>query len=88
MDDESSSTRKNDDLPASLRRPAKEPQKILYTRISLRHWEELVEFSHEYDQDVSTFIREAVEDWLRRARLARKADKPKPPDPLYPGVSE
>ena len=68
---------KNDDIPASLRRQAVEPQKILHTRIAIRQWEELVEFAHEYNQDVSTFIREAIEDWLRRARKARDTQDPR-----------
>lgn len=60
----------HDDIPASLRRRKTEPQKVLYVRIAQSHWDELEEFAHEYDQDVSTFIREAIEDWLRRARKA------------------
>jgi hypothetical protein len=63
-----------DDIPASLRRRKKEPQKALMVRIALSQWEELTAFGRDYDQDVSTFVREALEDWLRRARKARQTD--------------
>jgi hypothetical protein len=61
-----------DDIPASLRRGKKEPKKELMVRIVLSQWEELTAFAHDYDQDVSTFVREAIEDWLRRARKVRQ----------------
>jgi hypothetical protein len=67
-------TKTNDsDIPASLRRRKTEPHKILHMRIALSQWQELADLGHEYNQDVSTFIREAIEDWLRRARKARQA---------------
>jgi DNA phosphorothioation-dependent restriction protein DptG len=63
-----------DDIPASLRRRKKEPQRMVQVRIPFSHFEELTDLAREYDQDVSTFVREAIEDWLRRARKARNAD--------------
>ena len=62
-----------DDVPASLRRPNKEPEKPIQVRIAISHWKELTALAREYDQTVSAFIREAIEDWLRRARKARNA---------------
>lgn len=55
-------------IPASLRRKKKEPMKSLQLRIPLSWWEELNSLAREFDQDVSTFLREATEDWLRRAK--------------------
>jgi hypothetical protein len=63
----------SDDIPASLRRTKKEPAKMVGFRIPLSWWEELSALAREYDQDVSTFIREAIEDWLRRARKVHQA---------------
>jgi len=63
-----------DDIPASLRRRKKEPQKMIQVRIPLSQWEELATLARDYDQDVSTFLREALEDWLRRARKIRQSD--------------
>jgi hypothetical protein len=63
----------HDDIPASLRRAKKEPSKMVTLRIPLSQWEELSAFGRDYEQDVSTFIREAIEDWLRRARKVRQA---------------
>jgi hypothetical protein len=74
MNEESSNTLKNEDVPASLRRRKKEPQKAVQVRIALSQWEELSAFARDYDQDVSTFIREAIEDWLRRARKVHQTD--------------
>lgn len=54
-------------IPASLQRKAKEPSKMVQFRIPLSWWEELSGLAREFDQDVSTFLREATEDWLRRA---------------------
>ena len=68
MSDESNNTSLNEHLPASLRRPKKEPFKMIQFRIPLSWWEELSRLSQEFDQDVSVFLREATEDWLRRAR--------------------
>lgn len=62
------------DIPESLRRGRKEPQKMVALRLPLSWWEELRALAREYDQDVSTFLREATEDWLRRARKARQGD--------------
>jgi hypothetical protein len=59
-------------IPASLQRRTKEPVKMVQLRIPLSWWEELTSLAREYDQDVSTFLREAAEDWLRRARKVRK----------------
>ncbi len=63
-----SSSNNDADIPTSLRRTKAEPQKMLHIRITLSQWQELADLGHEYGQDVSTFIREAIEDWLRRAR--------------------
>lgn len=71
MNEDATQSTQDNDIPASLRRQKKEPQKALMVRIALSHWEELAAFGHDYEQDVSTFVREAIEDWLRRARKAR-----------------
>jgi hypothetical protein len=55
-------------IPASLQRRAKEPAKSVHFQIPLSWWEELSRLAREFDQDVSIFLREAIEDWLRRAR--------------------
>jgi hypothetical protein len=73
MNDEQS---KNDDIPASLRRPKREPERAMQVRIAISQWKELRVLAREYDQTVSAFIREAIEDWLRRARKARKDSVP------------
>jgi len=65
-----------DDIPASLRRRTEEPQKAIQVRIALSQWEELTALGRDYDQNVSTFIREAIEDWLRRAREDRQIENP------------
>ena len=67
----------NDDIPASLRRGKKEPSKMVTIRIPLSWWDELSALAREYDQDVSTFVREATEDWLRRARKVHERDRRK-----------
>jgi hypothetical protein len=56
------------EIPASLQRKKKEPFKSIQLRIPLSWSEELTSLAREFDQDVSTFLREATEDWLRRAR--------------------
>jgi len=61
-------------VPASLQRRKKEPSKALQLRIPLSWAEELKGLAREYDQDVSTFLREAIEDWLERARKVRGKD--------------
>jgi hypothetical protein len=60
------------EIPASLRRKAKGPDKMVQFRIPLSWWEELTALAREFDQDVSTFLREATEDWLQRARKVRR----------------
>jgi hypothetical protein len=63
-----------EDIPASLRRAKKkEPSKMVALRIPLSWWEELSALAREFDQDVSTFLREATEDWLRRARKVHQS---------------
>lgn len=74
MDQESYKPIREQDIPASLRRGKKEPSKMTQVRIPLSWWEELSALARDYDQDVSTFIREAIEDWLRRARKVRQQD--------------
>jgi hypothetical protein len=59
-------------IPASLQRRTKEPAKMVALRIPLSWWEELAALAQEYNQDVSTFLREATEDWLKRARKVRR----------------
>lgn len=63
-------------IPASLRRKAKEPAKMVTFRIPLSWWDELSSLARDFDQDVSTFMREAIEDWLQRARKVRKTIPP------------
>jgi hypothetical protein len=60
------------DLPASLKRRVKEPTKLVQLRIPLSWWEELSGLAREFDQDVSTFLREATEDWLQKARKVQQ----------------
>lgn len=61
-----------EEIPASLQRKAKEPAKMVQFRIPLSWWNELTGLAREFDQDVSTFLREATEDWLRRASKVRR----------------
>ncbi len=63
-------------IPASLQRKTKEPTKMIQLRIPLSWAEELTALAREFDQDVSTFLREATEDWLERARKVRQRDAP------------
>lgn len=60
------------DIPASLQRKVKEPAKMVQFRIPLSWWNELSGLAQEFDQDVSTFLREATEDWLRKASKVRR----------------
>jgi hypothetical protein len=60
------------EIPASLQRKKKEPTKSIQLRIPLSWSEELTDLAREFDQDVSTFLREATEDWLRKARKVRR----------------
>jgi hypothetical protein len=59
------------EVPASLRKQSKEPKKQIQFSVPLSWWQELTELGREFDQDVATFLREATEDWLRRARKVR-----------------
>jgi len=61
-------------VPASLRRRSKEPVRMVQFRIPVSWWEELSGLAREFDQDVSTFLREATADWLNRARRAKQQD--------------
>jgi hypothetical protein len=63
-------------IPESLQRRKKEPVKSIQLRLPVSWCEELTAFGREYDQDVSTFLREATEDWLRRARKVRQHTGP------------
>ena len=63
-------------IPASLQRKTKEPAKSVQFRIPLSWWEELPDLGREFNQDVSTFLREATEDWLQRARKIRRQAGP------------
>jgi len=74
MNEESKKPLSDSDIPASLRRGKKEPYKMVPLRIPLSWWEELRALSREFDQDVSTFLREATEDWLRRARKVHQTN--------------
>lgn len=60
------------DLPASLQRRPKEPFKFCQFRIPMSWWKELSDLAQEFDQDVSTFLREATEEWLQRARRVHR----------------
>jgi hypothetical protein len=73
MNEESQKHFESDDIPASLRRRKKEPSKMIGLRLPLSWWEELSALAQEFDQDVSTFLREATEDWLRRARKVHQS---------------
>jgi biotin-(acetyl-CoA carboxylase) ligase len=68
MNEESKKPPNNEDIPASLRRAKKEPSTMVKFQIPLSWWEELSALAQEFDQNISTFLREATEDWLRRAR--------------------
>ena len=59
-------------IPASLQRRRKEPSKLVQLRIPLSWWDELTGLAREFDQDVSTFLREATEDWLQKARRVER----------------
>ena len=72
MNEESKRFTNEEDISASLRRKKKEPSKMVALRIPLSWWEELSALAREFDQDVSTFLREATEDWLRRARKVQQ----------------
>jgi hypothetical protein len=60
------------DVPASLQRKSKEPKKQIQFNVPMSWWKELSDLSREFDQDVSIFLREATEDWLRKARKVRQ----------------
>jgi len=78
MNQESTEHLHDEDIPASLRRPKKEPSKMVALRIPLSWWNELSDLAREYGQDVSTFLREATEDWLKRARKVRQSGQSAP----------
>jgi hypothetical protein len=54
----------------------KEPVKMVQLRIPQSWWEELSGLAKEFNQDVTTFLREATDDWLQRARKVRQRDVP------------
>ena len=60
------------EVPASLQRRAKELKRQIQFNVPLSWWEELTDLSREFDQPVVTFLREATEDWLRKARKVRQ----------------
>ncbi len=60
------------EVPASLRRKSKEPKKQIQFSVPLSWWEELTDLGREFDQDVATFLREATEEWLQKARKVRQ----------------
>jgi hypothetical protein len=59
-------------IPNSLQRRTKEPKKQIQFSVPVSWWEELTDLAREFDQDVTTFLREATEDWLQRARKVRR----------------
>lgn len=63
-------------LPASLQKRAKEPKKQIQFSVPVSWWQELSALAREFDQDVATFLREATEDWLLRARKVRQQGGP------------
>lgn len=65
-------------IPASLQRSKKEPTKSIQLRLPVSWCEELTALAREYDQDVTTFLREATEDWLLRARKVRQSGTSEP----------
>ena len=60
------------EVPASLQKKSKEPKKQIQFSIPQSWWEELTDLGREFDQDVATFLREATEDWLKRARKVKR----------------
>jgi hypothetical protein len=62
-------------IPNSLQRRSKEPKKQIQFNVPLSWWEELTDLAREFDQDVATFMREATEDWLQKARKVRAAER-------------
>jgi hypothetical protein len=60
------------EVPRSLQRKTKEPTKQIQFRLPISWWKELADLGREFDQDVSTFLREATEDWLCKARKIRQ----------------
>jgi hypothetical protein len=59
-------------IPNSLQRRSKEPKKQIQFNVPLSWWDELTDLAREFDQDVATFLREATEDWLQKARKVRQ----------------
>jgi hypothetical protein len=64
-------------VPPSLQRRAMEAPEMVIVEIPLSWWDELFGLAQEFDQEVSTFVREAIEDWLRRARIVRQQRVPR-----------
>jgi hypothetical protein len=60
------------EVPASLQKKSREPKKQIQFSVPLSWWEELTDLGREFDQDVATFLREATEEWLRKARKVRQ----------------
>jgi len=65
----------DEEVPASLQRKAKEPMKHVQFSMPVAWWEQLADLGREFDQDVSTFLREATDDWLRRATKVSTRDR-------------
>jgi hypothetical protein len=59
-------------VPTSLQRRSKEPRKQIQFSVPLSWWKELTALAREFDQDVATFMREATEDWLQKARRVQR----------------
>jgi hypothetical protein len=59
-------------IPSSLQRRTKEPRKQIQFTVPLSWWEELTDLGREFDQDVATFLREATQEWLEKARKVRQ----------------
>jgi hypothetical protein len=49
---------------------------MVQLRIPQSWWEELSGLAKEFDQDVTTFLREATDDWLQKARKVRQREAP------------
>ena len=59
------------EVPPSLRRERREAKRQIQFHIPVSWYVELKDLAREFDQDISAFIREATEDWLKRARKVR-----------------
>jgi hypothetical protein len=76
MDEEVRNTDDENEIPTSLRRKSQEPMKSVQVRIPMSSWRELSDLGREFDRDVCIFVREAIDDWLRRARKVRQTNHP------------